>query len=75
MQLIPPEYEFESYQNAYMNTSTNQPIKTGSHVRVRIVGTKVDPTEIVSGVGFTSVPLFGLLLLGMANTRTEVNQH
>ena len=46
--LIPEEYEFGSiHEPAYM-TQAGDKITTGSDVRVRIVGTRVDANEIVS---------------------------
>lgn len=59
MQLIPGEYEYDSYNNYYHNATEFGdgllPIKQGSKVRVRIVGTKVDATEIVSSTACTYV--------------------
>lgn len=44
--LLPMEYEFDSYNNCFAGRMESMPIKANSHVRVRIVGIKVDPQEI-----------------------------
>jgi hypothetical protein len=49
-QLIPEEFEFDSNNDNSWISSLDRTteIKLGTHVRVRIVGVKYDPAEVVS---------------------------
>ncbi len=48
-QLIPEEFEFDaSGDNSWISVDQTTHIQNGTHVRVRIVGIKYDPTEVVS---------------------------
>lgn len=49
-QLIPEEYEYNTLGDpSYVSSDETQKIQERTEVRLRIVGTKMDQTEIVSG--------------------------
>ena len=48
-QLIPEEFEHDNLaDNSWISSDQTTRIQTGSYVRVRIVGIKWDPSEVVS---------------------------
>lgn len=50
--LIPEGFEFNTaHEPCYQTTDGDQKIVPGSEVRLRIVGTRVDASDIVSGAG------------------------
>jgi hypothetical protein len=48
LQLMPREYELDTYENCYTCSSELLKMRIGSRVRTRIVGVRIDPTDIVS---------------------------
>jgi hypothetical protein len=49
VQLIPEEFEFDtSDDNSWISMDQTTRIQGGTHVRIRIVGIKYDPSEVVS---------------------------
>lgn len=57
--LIADEFEFDTNQHepAYVTPDGDQKITAGCEVRVRIVGTRIDANEIVSGAQWLSLAI------------------